>query len=58
MLQLTTKLINMFSYSITTHFILSNKDYNSYCNPYQTCPKFLKWTVLVLLLTLLVVLLT
>ena len=61
MLRLTTKLINMFCYSITTHFILSNKDYNSYCNPhsmYQMCPKFLKWAVSILLLTLLVVLLT
>ena len=29
MLQLTTKLMNMFSYYITTHFIPSNKDYNS-----------------------------
>ena len=41
MLQLTTKLMNMFSYSISIHFILSNKDYNScYCNPhsvYQMC---------------------
>ena len=42
MLQLTTKLINRFSYSITTHFIPSNKDCNSCCNPYsvyQMCPK-------------------
>ena len=42
MLQLTTKLMNRFSYSITTHFIPSNKDYHSCCNPhsvYQTCPK-------------------
>ena len=34
--------MNMFSYYITTHFIHSNKDYNSYCNPYsvyQTYPK-------------------
>ena len=34
--------MNMFSYYITTHFITSNKDYNSYRNPhsvYQTCPK-------------------
>ena len=40
--QLTTKLINRFSYSITTHFIPSNKDCNSCCNPYsvyQMCPK-------------------
>ena len=38
MLQLMSRL----SYSITTHFIPSNKDYNSYCNlhvMYQTCPK-------------------
>ena len=28
MLQLTTKLMNKFSYFITTHFILSNKDYH------------------------------
>ena len=28
MLKLTTKLINRFSYYITTHFITSNKDYN------------------------------
>ena len=42
MLLLTTKLINKFNYYITTHFITSNKDYNSYCNPYsvyQTYPK-------------------
>ena len=35
--------MNMFSYYITTHFIHSNKDYNSYCNSYsvyQTYPKF------------------
>ena len=41
-LQLTTKLKNMFSNSITTHFIPSNKDCNSCCNPYsvyQICPK-------------------
>ena len=34
--------MNKFSYYITTHFITSNKDYNSYCNPYsvyQTYPK-------------------
>ena len=34
------KLINRFSYSITTHFIFSNKDYDSCYNPhsvYQTC---------------------
>ena len=34
--------MNMFNYSITTHFILSNKDYYSYCNShsmYQTCLK-------------------
>ena len=33
----------MFSYSIITYFVPSNKDYNSYCNPYlvyQTYPKF------------------
>ena len=42
MLQLTSKLKNMFSNSITTHFILSNKDYRSYYNPHllhQTCPQ-------------------
>ena len=36
--------MNMFSYYITTHFITSNKDYNSYCNPnsvYQTYPNLL-----------------
>ena len=41
MLQLTIKLMNTFSYSITTHFILSNKNYNFYYNShsvYQTCP--------------------
>ena len=32
MLKITIKLINRFSYFITTHFILS-KDYHSYCNP-------------------------
>ena len=30
--QLTTKLMNRLSYYITTHFITSNKYYNSYCN--------------------------
>ena len=41
MLQLTTKLMNMFSYSITTYFIPGNKDYHSCCNPHsvhQTYP--------------------
>ena len=45
MLQLTTKLMNRFSYSITTPFIPDNKDYHSYCNPhlvYQTYPKSAK----------------
>ena len=39
--KLATKLMNRFSYYITTHFIPSNKDYNSCCNPhsvYQTYP--------------------
>ena len=27
--------MNMFSYYITTHFISSNKDYNSYRNPHS-----------------------
>ena len=34
--------MNRFSYYITTYFIISNKDYNSYRNShsvYQTCPK-------------------
>ena len=34
--------MNRFSYYITTHFITSNQDYNSCCNPhsvYQTYPK-------------------
>ena len=38
-----TKLINMFSCYITTHFIPNNKNYNSCCNPhsvYQTCLKY------------------
>ena len=42
MLKLTTKLMNMFSYDITTHFITSNKDYNFRRNShsmYQTYPK-------------------
>ena len=42
MLQLTTKLMNRFSYSIITHFIPGNKEYHFYCNPhsvYQTYPK-------------------
>ena len=42
MLQLTTKLMNKFSYSITTPFIPGNKDYHSCCNShsvYQTYPK-------------------
>ena len=37
--------MNRFSYYITTHFIPSNKDYNSYCNShsvYQTYPKYFK----------------
>ena len=37
----STKLMNRFSYYITMHFILSNKDYNSYRNSrlaYQTYP--------------------
>ena len=41
MLQLTTKLMNVFNYSIATFFIYSNKDYTSYRNShivYQTCP--------------------
>ena len=41
MLQLTIKLMNKFSYFITTPFIPGNKDYHSYCNPhlvYQTYP--------------------
>ena len=41
MLQLTIKLMNTFSYSITTHFILSNKYYNFCYNShsvYQMCP--------------------
>ena len=36
------QLINIFSYSITTHFIPSNKYYNSFCNfhsVYQMCHK-------------------
>ena len=40
--KLTTKLMNMFSYYITTHFITSNKDYNFRRNShsmYQTYPK-------------------
>ena len=32
--QLTTKLMNRLSYYITTHFITSNKDYNSCRNPH------------------------
>ena len=35
MLQLTTKLMNRFSYSITTNFIPGNKDYHSCCNPHS-----------------------
>ena len=45
MLQLTTKLMNRFNYSITTPFIPGNKYYHSYCNPhlvYQTYPKSAK----------------
>ena len=34
MLQFTTKLMNMFSYSIITHSINNNKDYYSYRNPH------------------------
>ena len=39
--------MNMFSYYITTHFITSNKDYNSYRNlhsVYQTYPKIYVFT--------------
>ena len=46
MLQLTTKLMNILNYSITTHFIHSNKDYHSCRNPNlmnQTCSKCLHW---------------
>ena len=42
MLKLTTKLVNKFSYYITTHFITSNKDYNFCRNShsgYQIYPK-------------------
>ena len=43
--------MNIFSYYITTHFISSNKDYNSYCNPHSiyqtfrnfTCEQFWWW---------------
>ena len=35
MLQLTIKLINRFSYSITSHFIPSNENYNFCCNPHS-----------------------
>ena len=38
--------MNMFSYYITTHFITSNKYYNSYRNlhsVYQTYPKVVEW---------------
>ena len=38
--------MNMLSYYITTHFITSNKYYNSYCNPhlvYQTYPNSIKY---------------
>ena len=34
MLQLTTKLMNMLSYFIITHFILGNKDYHFCRNPH------------------------
>ena len=30
-----TKLMNMFSCYITTHFIPNNKNYNSCCNPHS-----------------------
>ena len=46
MLQLTTKLMNMLNYSITTHFIPSKKDYHFYRNPhlmYQMWSKCLHW---------------
>ena len=35
MLQFIAKLMNRFSYSITTYFIPGNKDYHSYCNPHS-----------------------
>ena len=47
-LQLITKLMNKFIYSITIHFIPSNKDHDSYCNShsmYQTCPNFRNFTL-------------
>ena len=40
MLQLIIKLMDRFSYSITTHFIPNNKDYNPFCNSF--CFLFLK----------------
>ena len=44
MLQLATKFMNRFNYSIIAHFIPSNKDYYSSCNShsmYQTCPNWM-----------------
>ena len=38
--------MNTLNYYITTHFITSNKDYNSYCNfhsVYQTYPNSIKY---------------
>ena len=40
MLQLTIKLMNRFSYSITTPFMTGNKDYNTFGNRF--CFLFLK----------------
>ena len=40
--------MNRFSYYITTPFITSNKDYNSYRNPhlvYQTYPKCFRTSI-------------
>ena len=46
MLQFTTKLMNMFSYSIITYFIPSNKDYHSCCYPYSVYQTYLKYNAL------------
>ena len=35
--------MNMFSYYITTHFITSNKYYNSYHNPHSVYQTYLKY---------------
>ena len=47
--------MNMFSYYITTHFITSNKGYNSCCNLYSVYQTYPKKPVMAALLLLLLI---